>query len=68
MVPLEDWGSFNSTNGRTEWKQRNCDNLVGGKNKNRCSGGYFVKNKDLIVSFDNQLYQASEKTHLRFLY
>ena len=45
MIPLEDWGSFNSTNGKTEWKKRNCNNLVGGKNKHRCSGDYYVKDK-----------------------
>ena len=54
MVPLEDWGSFNSTNGRAEWKQRNCDNLVGGENKHHCSGDYFVKDKNLIISSMNQ--------------
>ena len=58
MVPLEDWGSFNSTNGRSEWKQRNCNNLVGGKNKHQCSGDYFVKDKNRKLSF----YLISERT------
>ena len=61
MVPLEDWGSFNSTNGRAEWKQRNCDSLVGGKNKHHCSGDYFIKNKNLEYIF--QLYQTSERAY-----
>ena len=28
MIPSKNWGSFNSSNGLSEWNQKDCNNLV----------------------------------------
>ena len=38
MIPNKNLGSFNSSNGQFEWNQKDCNTLVGGENKHRCSG------------------------------
>ena len=51
MIPNENFGSFKSSNGQSEWNQKDCNNLVGGPNKHRCSG-HLIWIKTSISYFD----------------